>query len=103
MDWVVRIAEDAQEFVDSLPPKPRRQIATSITQMEEDPFRGDVKPLKGQRWDGSYRKRAGDYRIIFGVDHKRHVVDVFWVQLRSEKNISIGIANRRFSRDAYLP
>jgi mRNA-degrading endonuclease RelE of RelBE toxin-antitoxin system len=85
MNWVVRIADDAQAFLDGLPPKLRRQISRSISQMEHDPLRGDVKPLQGGRWHGCYRKRSGDYRIIFSVDRNERFVDIFWVLLRSEK------------------
>lgn len=85
MKWVVRIADDAQAFIDSLPPKNRRQVSQSISQMEQDPFRGDVKSLQGGKWEGCYRKRAGDFRIIFAADRAGRFVDVFSVLLRSEK------------------
>ena len=85
MNWVVRIADDAQSFLDVLAPKLRRQIWRSISQMEEDPFRGDVKPLQGGKWHGCYRRRSGDYRIVFAVDRNQRLVDIFWVLLRSEK------------------
>ncbi|HTU45464.1 MAG TPA: hypothetical protein VMF91_10405 [Bryobacteraceae bacterium] len=45
--------------------KTRRQVSRSISQLEQDPFQGDVEPLKGKAWKGCYRKRSGDYRIIF--------------------------------------
>jgi mRNA-degrading endonuclease RelE of RelBE toxin-antitoxin system len=57
----------------------------SINQLENDPFRGDVKPLQGKAWKGYYRKRADDYRIIFFVHHEQRLIDVSWVLLRSEK------------------
>jgi mRNA-degrading endonuclease RelE of RelBE toxin-antitoxin system len=85
MNWAVRISEDAQLFIDNLPDKARRQVSRGIGQLEEDPFRGDVKPLKGKEWKGYYRKRAGDYRIVFLVHHDRRFLDVSWVLLRSEK------------------
>jgi mRNA-degrading endonuclease RelE of RelBE toxin-antitoxin system len=85
MPWTVRIADDAHLFVESLPEKTRRQISRSITQLEEDPFRGDVKPLKGNEWKGYYRKRAGDYRIIFLMHHERRLIDVSWALRRTEK------------------
>jgi mRNA-degrading endonuclease RelE of RelBE toxin-antitoxin system len=85
MNWVVRIADDAQLFVQNLPGKARRQVSGSISQLEQDPFRGDVKPLKGEEWKGYYRKRAGDYRIIFFVHHEQRLVEVSWVLRRSEK------------------
>jgi mRNA-degrading endonuclease RelE of RelBE toxin-antitoxin system len=85
MNWVVRIADDAQLFIQNLPDKTPRQVSRSISQLEEDPFRGDVKPLKGEEWKGYYRKRAGDYRIIFFLHHGQRLVDVSWVLRRSEK------------------
>jgi mRNA-degrading endonuclease RelE of RelBE toxin-antitoxin system len=85
MNWVVRIAEDARLFVDSLPEKLRRQVVRSINQLETDPFRGDVQPLQGREWLGYYRKRAGDYRIIFLIHRRERLVDVAHVLLRSEK------------------
>jgi mRNA-degrading endonuclease RelE of RelBE toxin-antitoxin system len=85
MNWVVRIADDTQLFLDGLPQKARRQVSRSIGQMEQDPFQGDVKALQGKAWKGYYRKRTGDYRIIFFLHHERHIVDVAWVVLKSEK------------------
>jgi mRNA-degrading endonuclease RelE of RelBE toxin-antitoxin system len=58
MNWVVRIADDAQLFVNGLPTKTRRQVSRSIGQMEQDPFQGDVKALQGKAWKGYYRKRG---------------------------------------------
>jgi mRNA-degrading endonuclease RelE of RelBE toxin-antitoxin system len=85
MNWIVRIADDAQLFIQNLPDKTRRQVSGSISQLEQDPFQGDVKPLKGKDWKGYYRKRAGDYRIIFFVHHDQRLIDVSWVLRRSEK------------------
>ena len=65
MNWVVKYADEARAFLNSLPEKARRQLGKSIDQMREDPFRGDVKALQGPAWKGYYRKRTGNYRIIF--------------------------------------
>jgi mRNA-degrading endonuclease RelE of RelBE toxin-antitoxin system len=45
MSWTVRIGEDAQAFIQGLPTNTRRLISRSISDLEQDPFRGDVKPL----------------------------------------------------------
>ncbi len=84
MNWLVRVDEEAQLFIDGLPKKIGRQLNRSIAQMKKDPFQGDVKALQGKVWKGYYRKRTGDYRIIFFPHHERHIVDVAWVVLRSE-------------------
>jgi len=85
MNWVVRIGDDAQFFIDHLPAKIRRQVSRSISQLEQDPFQGNVKALQGKAWKGYYRKRAGDYRIIFLAHHAQRIIDVAWVLLRSER------------------
>jgi len=85
MSWVVRVSDDARRFIDRLPPKARRQISRGLTQMGVDPFQGNVKALQGNEWKGYYRKRAGDYRIVFFPHRAEHIVDVPWVALKSEK------------------
>jgi mRNA-degrading endonuclease RelE of RelBE toxin-antitoxin system len=41
--------------------------------------------LKGSEWKGCFRKRVGDYRMIFTLDHDAHAVMVLAVLRRSEK------------------
>ncbi len=53
--------------------------------MADEPFRGDVLPLKGKEWKGRYRKRIGRYRIIFSLDHEHYFVDILAILLRNEK------------------
>ena len=60
-------------------------ILERLEEMAEDPFRGDVKPLKGVEWQGHYRKRVGRWRIIFVPDASEHRVEISAILLRSEK------------------
>jgi mRNA-degrading endonuclease RelE of RelBE toxin-antitoxin system len=53
--------------------------------MAEDPFRGDVVPLKGKEWKGYYRKRVGRYRIIFVPRQNERVIDIAAILARDEK------------------
>jgi mRNA-degrading endonuclease RelE of RelBE toxin-antitoxin system len=85
MPWTLRVADDAQSFIENLPAKARRQVSRSLSQLEEDPFRGNVRAFQGKEWKGYYRKRAGDYRIIFFLHHEQQLIDVAWVLRRSEK------------------
>jgi mRNA-degrading endonuclease RelE of RelBE toxin-antitoxin system len=52
--------------------------------MRDDPFRGDVIPLKGRRWQGWHRKRVGRYRIIFVPHFTERIVEVSTILLRDE-------------------
>jgi mRNA-degrading endonuclease RelE of RelBE toxin-antitoxin system len=42
--------------------------------MEQDPFSGDVRRLQGQ--PGLWRRRVGDWRILFSPDRAARVIDV---------------------------
>jgi mRNA-degrading endonuclease RelE of RelBE toxin-antitoxin system len=53
--------------------------------MAAHPLRGDVISLKGKQWKGRYRKRVGQYRIIFTLDHSRNEIEVSAILIRSEK------------------
>ena len=55
-----------------------------IREFAEDPFRGLVKPLKGRKFKGLYRKVSGRYRIIFEPVYATHTVEVLAVLLRNE-------------------
>ena len=85
MNWIVRVDEETQLFIDGLPKKIGGQLNRSIARMKQDPFQGDVKALQGKAWKGYYRKRTGDYRIIFFPHREQHIIDVAWVVLKSDK------------------
>jgi len=52
--------------------------------MGSDPFQDDVKALQGE-WKGVFRRRIGDYRLLFTADHAQETVVVQQISLRSGK------------------
>lgn len=50
------------------------QIISELEEMQNDPFDGDVKPLRPIK--GLFRKRVGDTRIIFAVNFQQGEVVV---------------------------
>ncbi len=85
MNWSVRLAEKAAKQLYKLTTERQKFIFRHLRVMEEDPFIGDVKPLKGKEWKGRFRKRAGRYRIIFVVFPAQHVVEISQILIRTEK------------------
>jgi len=85
MTWTVRLAKEAARQFKRLSPDRQELILAHIREMREDPFRGDVKPLRGKDWKGRYRKRIGRYRIIFMPIHSQQVVEISQILLRTEK------------------
>lgn len=53
---------------------------TALDAMQSDPLAGDVVKLAGQ---DAFRRRVGNYRIIFGIDFKAFVVGVLDIQRRT--------------------
>ena len=85
MTWTVRLSKSAAKQLSKAPRDQRDLLFERLDEMAQDPFRGDVKPLKGAEWLGRYRKRVGRWRIIFIADQKERLVEVSAILMRSEK------------------
>jgi mRNA-degrading endonuclease RelE of RelBE toxin-antitoxin system len=67
--WVCELSEDAEKDLRALPRRIQERVARAIEQFENDPFRGDVQPLRGLAWKSVFRRRLGDYRMLFSAEH----------------------------------
>ena len=85
MTWDVRLSKTAAKQLSKAPRNYQDLILERLVEMAEDPFRGDVKPLKGVQWRGRYRKRIGRWRIIFIPYQNERLVEIAAILLRSEK------------------
>ena len=85
MLWTIRLSPEAERELSRLPRDIQQQIGNSIDRMRNDPFEGNVKPLKEKQWKGRYRKAVGRYRMIFIPYHSSHEVEISQILIRSEK------------------
>jgi mRNA-degrading endonuclease RelE of RelBE toxin-antitoxin system len=85
MNWRAELSDEAERQLKRLPRDIQARIGRAIDDLEADPFRGDIIPLKGRRWQGRYRKRVGRYRIIFVPHHAEHIVEISAILLRDEQ------------------
>lgn len=69
----------AKKFIDRLPMPEKRRLVAAIERL---PKGEDIKRLKG--YDGLFRLRVGDYRIIYTVDNGELVVYVIDVGNRGQ-------------------
>ncbi|NHN33637.1 type II toxin-antitoxin system RelE/ParE family toxin [Paenibacillus sp. S3N08] len=59
----------------------RRRIRDALLELAENPFQSpEVKRLKGRK--GQYRKRVGDYRIIYEIVDKQLIILVLKISIR---------------------
>ena len=60
----------------------RERVLRAIREMRDNPFLGDVKPLKGLK--GVFRKRVGKYRVAFIVNFEKNEVVVVKLAKKEE-------------------
>ncbi len=48
MTWHLRVARRAQKELNRIPAKDQSRILAALREMSENPFSGDIAPLKGQ-------------------------------------------------------
>jgi mRNA interferase RelE/StbE len=79
--WSVSLARSAQKQLDKLPSGDFTRVDAAIESMRVDPFTGDVVHLKNA--GAAFRRRVGDYRILFDVFRERRHVDVVAIPRRT--------------------
>ncbi len=85
MSWTYRLSKESHRQFQQLPRDRQQQLARSVEEMTEDPFRGDLRPIESGKFKGALRKRVGRYRIIFVLDPTRHLIKVAAILVRTEK------------------
>jgi mRNA-degrading endonuclease RelE of RelBE toxin-antitoxin system len=72
--WLVVLVGPARKSLKRLPPSDQIRIRSAIGEMEDNPFHGDIRKLKGDRQ--GFRRRVGEWRVFFDVypDERRVVV-----------------------------
>lgn len=80
MKWGLVVASRAKRQFRRLPADDRDAIDAAFFAMCADPFSGDVKSLRGT--DG-WRRRVGDWRILYKLDERNKVIVVTGIKRRS--------------------
>ena len=75
MVFKVLIHKKALEELKEIPEPHQTKIRSAIKEMAEDPFSGDVKPVKGLK--GIFRRRVGHYS-----DFEKGIVVILKVGIR---------------------
>jgi mRNA-degrading endonuclease RelE of RelBE toxin-antitoxin system len=83
--WTIRLSPQAARQLAAMPRDQQVLLVRAIDRMQEDPFQGDVQPLKGKKWQGRYRKRVGRYCLIFIPYYREHMAEISAILLRDER------------------
>ena len=83
MPYLVEFLRSAARELESLPKSRQSQIAPHIENLRQNPYEATgVTKLQGEQ--KLYRKRVGDYRILFEIDDERKAVTVVKIGHRRE-------------------
>jgi len=84
--YSVEWTEKAKKNLDRIHPVERVKIIYKVeNKLAKDPYKGgNIKPLKGREWQGQYRYRTGDYRIIYKIFPDKIVIEILEVGHRRE-------------------
>ncbi len=85
MLWIVRLADEAKAEMSVFPRDHQSMIYRGLKRMEENPFYGNLRLLKGKEWKGVYRRTIGRYRISFTPLYNERIAQVVSIRLKTEK------------------
>ncbi len=74
MKWGLVLANRARRALGRASRAELVQIRSALRAMTDDPYSGDTKMLKGS--GGAFRRRVGEWRIIFDTLPERHLIVV---------------------------
>jgi mRNA interferase RelE/StbE len=80
--YEVRLARGAARYYQRVDADTARRLAQCFDSLRQNPFAGDVRPLKGRR--GLYRYRVGELRVVFSVDRSSLIVMVIAIGPRGD-------------------
>ncbi len=81
MTYVVALKQSAERELDRLPSALHDRIVERLLALKQNPRPPGVKKLRGRE---GYRIRVGDYRMLYTVEDRKKVVEVFSVAHRKE-------------------
>ncbi len=75
----------AKKFIETLPPKHKKQVKNYILSLQNNPIPQDAKKLLG--YENYTRVDTGEYRIIYRYEPKKDLVTVVLVGKRNDDEI----------------
>lgn len=81
-EYAVVFARSARKELEALDPPVIERLIARIDGLARDPRPSGSRKLRGA--GNLWRIRVGDFRVIYGIDDRQHVVDVVRVRHRRD-------------------
>jgi len=78
--WLIVLAGPARKSLKRIPPLDQARIRAALDEMETDPFRGDIKFLKGR---DALRRRVGGWRIFYRLEPTQRTLYITAIERRT--------------------
>ena len=82
-DFAVVLARSARRELEALLPPILGRVIAGLDTLARDPRPRGARKLRGP--ENFWSMRVGDYRIVYGIDDRAHVVDV--VRIRHRRDV----------------
>ncbi|MBR1507965.1 MAG: type II toxin-antitoxin system RelE/ParE family toxin [Eubacterium sp.] len=77
----IRYSKDSQKVLKGMNPQLKARIRVAINKLTLSPPEGDIKPMKGTIYEGCYRVRVGQYRIIYRYDVENTIEILYIIKI----------------------
>jgi len=81
MSWEIKIAKKALKELKRIPKKDAKRLLFTLEELIDNPYRGDIEKIKGE--DNTYRRRVGNYRVLYEILSKEKYIEVFDIRRRT--------------------
>jgi len=81
MTWGLLITSPAERDLRHIPPDDLKRVNITFDAMTADPYGGDTRMLRGT--GGAFRRRTGNWRIVFELHAEKHLIVVLGIKRRS--------------------
>ena len=81
MNWKLRIGKSARKNLTRFPKNDQERIIAALREFILSPYSGDIEKVKGE--ENTWRRRVGNYRILYEVDIKNKFIDVVYIRRRT--------------------
>ena len=81
MNWEIKVAKRVSKEIKRIPVKDAKRLLFVLEQFAENPYKGDIEKIKGE--DNIWRRRVGNYRILYQVISEQKYIEVFDIRKRT--------------------
>ncbi len=81
MSWKIKIAKRVLKEIKHIPKKGAKRLLVILEELKENPYQGDIEKIKGE--ENVWRRRIGNYRILYEIIPKQKDIYVFQIRRRT--------------------